>query len=81
VNFYAERPGTGVRKREKFCVRVTLLQTRNRPATAIALGVYRPPLHDPLTVAAIRELKPCKHSPNAPALIPTAAPQGTTAKP
>jgi hypothetical protein len=65
VNYYAELPGTGVRKRERFCVRVTLLQTNKLPLNALngVNRVYRPPLHDALTVAALREAKPCKHSP------------------
>ncbi len=65
VNFYAATPGTGVRKREKFCVRVTLLQTKRAPVSALkgVSRMYRPPLHRPMTVAALREAKPCKHSP------------------
>ena len=66
VNYYAKKPGTGVRKREKFCVRVTLLQDQQSAPNAIdkVSYAYRPPLRDPLTMAALYE-PPCKHSPDA----------------
>lgn len=68
VNYHAAKPGTGVRKRERFCVRVMLLPKGAKPGeirkmpNVVALGRYEPPFQNARLVAAIREPVICKHS-------------------
>jgi len=65
VNFYAEHPGTGVRKRERFCVLVALLQPGEPTTSLVARARYKPPFHHSLVVAAQRTADPCRNSKRA----------------
>lgn len=58
VNWYSDRPGTFVRNRGRFCVKVVVDARRRRAAQEIAWAWYRPPFHDPVRVRAIRTDRP-----------------------
>ena len=61
VNYFAQQPGTGVRKRGHFCIKVLLLPAHAKNPAIISRRVYRPPFRDPVIVAAVRQPTRCMH--------------------